>query len=65
MKQTCKNLGNIKSIQIINQSDMVYEDGKLRMKRKYGKFKREVYNINQAINERINKFNKLDQDEGE
>ena len=30
------------------------------MKRKYGKFKREVYNINQAINERINKFNKLE-----
>jgi hypothetical protein len=60
MTQTCKNLGNIKSIQIINQSDVVYEDGKLRMKRKYGKFKREVYNINQAINERINKFNKLE-----
>jgi hypothetical protein len=60
MKQTCEKLGDIKSIQIINQSDMLYEDGKLRMKRKYGKFKREVYNINQAINERINKFNKLE-----
>jgi hypothetical protein len=60
MKQTCKKLGNIKSIQIINQNDMLCEDGKLRMKRKYGKFKREVYNINQAINERINKFNKLE-----
>ena len=31
---------------------MVYEDGKLRMKRKYGKFKREVYNLD------IGKLNK-------
>ena len=54
MKKTCKELGNIKSIQIINQSDMVYEDGKLRMKRKYGKFKREVYNLDL---EKLNKKN--------
>jgi hypothetical protein len=60
MSKCEKELGNIKSIRIINQSDMLYEDGKLRMKRRYGKFKREVYNINQAINERINKFNKLE-----
>lgn len=45
MSKCGKELGNIKSIQIINQSDMVYEDGKLRMKRKYGKFKREVYHL--------------------
>jgi hypothetical protein len=63
MKQTCKNLGNIKSIQVINQSDIVYEDGKLRMKRKYGKFKREVYNLdlkklNQTTKENINRNQK-------
>jgi hypothetical protein len=43
MSKCEKKLGNIKSIQIINQNDMLYEDGKLRMKRKYGKFKREVW----------------------
>jgi len=54
MSKCEKELGNIKSIQIINQSDMVYEDGKLRMKRKYGKFKREVYNLDL---EKLNKKN--------
>ena len=45
MSKCEKELGNIKSIQMINQNDMVYKDGKLRMKKKYGKFKREVYNL--------------------
>jgi hypothetical protein len=54
MSKCEKELGNIKSIQIINQSDMVYEDGKLRMKKKYSKFKREVYNLDI---EKLNKKN--------
>lgn len=46
MESKCnKPFGNLKSVQIINMSDCVYEDGKVRIKRKYSKFKREVYNL--------------------
>jgi hypothetical protein len=55
MSKCEKELGNIKSIHVINQSDMVYEDGKLRMKKKYGKFKREVYNLD--LEKKLNKKN--------
>lgn len=36
------NVGGIKSILLIDAKDIVYNNGEMRMKRKYGKFKREV-----------------------
>ena len=46
MESKCKKpFGDLKSVQIINMSDCAYENGNVRVKRKYGKFKREVYNI--------------------
>jgi hypothetical protein len=47
MKAKCKDLINITpNTYIMNAEDCVIENGKLRLKRKYGKFKRPVYNMN-------------------
>jgi len=38
----CTGLGGIKAIYWIKASDMVFKDGEMRMKRKYGKFERKI-----------------------
>jgi hypothetical protein len=43
----CKDLINITpNTYIMNANDCVIENGELRVKRKYGKFKRPVYKMN-------------------
>jgi hypothetical protein len=42
MKSKCKNESKIVGITIINADDCVFENGKLRVKRKYGKFQRPI-----------------------
>ena len=42
----CKAKGNtVINTFFMNESDIVIKDGKVRVKRKYGKFKREAYKI--------------------
>lgn len=45
MESKCKNESKIIGITIINADDCVFENGKLRVKRKYGKFKRQVMKV--------------------
>jgi len=51
----CEDLINITpNTYLMNADDCVIENGELRLKTKYGKFKREVYNMNsEDINEII------------
>jgi len=47
MKAKCKDLINITpKTYIMNANDCIIENGELRLKRKYGKFKRHVYKMN-------------------
>lgn len=39
----CKAINGIKKIYVINRKDVKFESGVMKIKRKYGKFKRDVY----------------------
>ena len=59
MKAKCKDLINITpKTYLINANDCVIENGELKVKRKYGKFKRPVYKINNEEKENNNRNNK-------
>lgn len=46
MESKCKKpFENLKSVQIINMSDCAYENGTIRVKRKYGKFQRLIIKV--------------------
>lgn len=38
----CNDMGMVKGMMIIKQSDVKIVDGKFKLKRKYGKFKRKI-----------------------
>lgn len=44
MDRSCKKeSGGVKRVILINQSDLKFQDGEMKLKRKYGKFTRPVY----------------------
>lgn len=49
-KEQCASGGNIVAIYFIDPKDTItFPDGTWRMKRKYGKFKREVYKVDTKV----------------